>query len=122
MGIRHTQVIGLNERGRAIVAGEEVLLYRLEGRRIFPDGDVEEFAEEVRGSDVAVDHCGSFEGMFGEPYPLYRHTLPDGREFTEDVQETVWSSGPCIFLALRDEEGDWIERSLWSPEELEEMI
>lgn len=118
MGIRKTQPMGLSERGRQIVEGKEVLLYRVEGRRIYPDGRVEEFREDVRGSDVASEKCGSYEGMFGEAYPLRRYRLPDGRVFEEAIQEEIWSSGPCIFLALKDADGEWVEESLWTEEEI----
>lgn len=65
----------------------------------------------------------SVEGMFGELgdiYPLYKHTLKDGSVVYEYVQACPWSSGPCIFIALRREDGTPIEESLWSNKEIEE--
>jgi len=119
MGSRSTQVIGLSEKAREIVAGEEVEQYRIEGKRFFPDGRVEEYNEIVRGSNVETAESGYFEGMFGEHYPLYKHTFPDGRVYQEDVQAEPWSAGPCIFLALKDGE-EWVEESLWPEQEIEE--
>ncbi len=49
---------------------------------------------------------------------LARYILPNGREVEEFVQEEVWAGGPYFFLALKDEKGKPIEKSLWTKEEI----
>ncbi len=39
-------------------------------------------------------------GMFEDGPSLIEYDLIDGRVIREVIQETVWSSGPCIFLCL----------------------
>jgi len=113
-----TQVIGLTEEAHALVEGQEVLAYTEEGVKVLPDGSHEPFTRPVYKSDVSREEYGQFEGMFGEPYPLHRYTLPDGRILEEVIQAAPWSSGPCIFLALQ-ENGQWLPETLWSDEEIE---
>jgi len=49
---------------------------------------------------------GEHLGMFDDgPQHLYEYTLTDGTTAREVVQETVWSSGPVIFLALESSDG-----------------
>jgi len=51
-------------------------------------------------------------GMFDE-LPLHRYTLLNGETIEEYVQETMWSSGPIIWLALKWKDGAtfmWAER------------
>jgi hypothetical protein len=118
MGSRMTQVIGLTEQARKIVQGQDVLAYTEQGEKLMPNGSKEPFSRSVYKSDVSSSEVGSFSGMFGEEYPLYQHDLPDGRTLVEEVQAEPWSSGPCIFVALK-ENGKWLEESLWSDEEIE---
>jgi hypothetical protein len=121
MGIRTTQLIGLNERARDLVRGEPALDHELVGERIYPDGRRESFHERVIGSTVRSEPSGeSFEGMFGERHELSRYELPDGRVLCEYVQAEPWSSGPCIFLALRDQRsGEPLAETLWSDQEID---
>jgi len=37
----------------------------------------------------------------------------------ESVQAEIWSSGPCYFIALKDQKGNWIKETLWSQKELD---
>jgi hypothetical protein len=62
-----------------------------------------------------------FLGMFGDEHPLCCYYLPDGSFVREDIQAVPWASGPHFFFALRDEEGNWIPESLWSPEEIDSV-
>jgi len=48
----------------------------------------------------ALEKIGSFFGMFGDEYSLFRHILKDGRIANEYLQAAPWSSGPCFFLGL----------------------
>lgn len=124
MGSRSTQIIGLNERARELVAGH-----------------------------IERPSTDTYSGMFGEPYPLYDYVTPADQlgELVEErsrlleqldeledriaaaasnrpvayrqyQQEVLWSSGPCIFLALRDANGDPVEASLWRAAEIEASV
>lgn len=55
----------------------------------------------------------TFDGMFEETYPLHKYTMPDGTVYFEKIQAEPWSSGPVIFLALKNAKGNWIPNSLW---------
>ncbi|MEK9180319.1 MAG: hypothetical protein AAB897_02815 [Patescibacteria group bacterium] len=39
--------------------------------------------------------------------------------FYEEVQAEPWSSGPVFFLALQDEDGNWVAETLWPEEDIE---
>lgn len=62
---------------------------------------------------------GNYTGMFDTEYSLHRYTLRDGRTADEFVQQTEWSSGPCIFLGLQVSDGT---EYLWTAKEIEERI
>lgn len=51
------------------------------------------------------DETGREAGMFDDGPDLFEYTLKNGHKVQEVVQTVVFSSGPMIFLALRDEEG-----------------
>ena len=55
-------------------------------------------------------------GMFDDGPILLKYYLKDGREMFEEVQCTPWSSGPCIFLCLKDQQGNILYQ--WSNEEI----
>lgn len=61
------------------------------------------------------------EGMFGETVHILRtYYMTDDKPVEEYVQATPWSSGPCIFLALRDADTKKpIEETLWPQEMLD---
>jgi len=90
-----------------------------------------------------------YQGMFeGENYPLHRYVDPPATQaaavaqaeaalaearahlkaacaalpsvYAEYVQDEPWSSGPCIFLALRGPDGAPVTESLWPQEDLDE--
>ncbi len=63
------------------------------------------------------------EGMFEDGPELHEYTLNDdpasgspGGKIREIVQAVPWSSGPCIFLCLKDAQGNRIHP--WSDEEI----
>lgn len=60
-----------------------------------------------------------YYGMFGTEYPLHRYQKKDRSFIYEYVQSDPWSSGPVIFLALRDRDGKPIKESLWDQEEID---
>jgi hypothetical protein len=58
------------------------------------------------GIESKVYADATSEGMFDDGPMLHQYTLKDGKIVKEIVQATVWSSGPCIFLCLENEEGN----------------
>ena len=60
-------------------------------------------------------------GMFGESEPIYKYQLKDGTCAYEADQITPWSSGPVIFTALKDENGEWIKDTLWHGVDINEV-
>ena len=56
------------------------------------------------------------EGMFDDGPDLYAYILKDESIVKEVVQASPWSSGPCIFLCLQDEDKNLICK--WSEEEI----
>jgi hypothetical protein len=109
--MRCTQLIGLNGWARNFVI-KNVVVHRTD---TFPNGKVME-------SDIEVNACHSFEydsaeyaGMFDDG-PMLQAYFIDGHWYFEDVQCSPWSSGPMIYLALRDEKGEWIIESLHDDE------
>ena len=116
MGIRMDQVFGLNEWAEKFVKGKRVFAYTERVIRTFPDGKGEVVYpdRQVYKSSVKKEKSGEhFSGMFDEKYSLHKYTFPDGKVYFEKVQAEPWSSGPCFFLALVDEKGEWVPESLW---------
>jgi hypothetical protein len=58
---------------------------------------------EATESNVCED--ASDVGMFDDGPILHEYTLQNGTTVKEVIQTTVWSSGPCIFLCLEDQQG-----------------
>lgn len=120
--MRCMQWVGLNERAKALVAGEPVLAYTERVVRVYPDGHEEALPDRpVMVSSVRVEpsdktHTDPFSGDDGT---LDRYTLPNGRVLLERVQAEPWSSGPVVFTALQDESGAWVPESLWTDAEIE---
>ena len=71
--------------------------------------------EKMEG--VALTCIGEITGMFGEKIRnLYSYTIPEGEVWEEFIQAEPWSSGPMIFLAIKNSRGEikgwddeWIE-------------
>jgi hypothetical protein len=116
------KIIGLNAWATKLVSATEKATDI--GQRIFEDGRVENFRRNVEVPTVTQRENGSFSGMLGETYPLLEYTLRDGRIFQEYVQSDEWSSGPVIFLALKQMKinvgtfWDVVPESLWTDEEI----
>ena len=49
---------------------------------------------------------------------LHRYTLANGTVLEEYVQAVMESGGPCYCIALRDQHGKPVPKSLWSDKEL----
>ena len=64
---------------------------------------------------------GIVEGMFGEEiHKLKQYKIKQKVLIEEYVQAEPWSSGPCIFLALRNSETkEPILESLWNQDEID---
>jgi len=117
--MRCDQFMGLNSWASKLV--NQTKTVKEVGERIADDGAIEPFSRVVQIPVVKTEECGaSFFGMFDEEYSLVKHILPDGRVFSEYVQAEPWSSGPCFFLALKDEKGEPVPESLWSQDEIDD--
>lgn len=117
--MRCTQFIGLNYWASDLLRRNEEPLYTKRVTHILPNGAEEQQPdEEVRA--VPKIPVGKWYGMCDDDGSvLYQYTLLNGTKVTEYVQAEPWSSGPCIFLALKDENGDPIADSLWDDDEIE---
>jgi len=124
MGMRTTQIRGLHPRAKALVKGKLVLAYTEQVVRIYPDDRREEMPDQpVMASTIQKEKSGeTFIGMFDEDYPLHKYTFPDGTVYYEEVQATPWSSGPCYFLALQDEDREWVPESKWTNDEIQQGL
>ena len=121
MGIRMVQYQGLNEWAQKFVEGEQVFAYEEHTTKVYPDGRrVAQQPRRIFQSSVKREEYDKYIEDFGgieENYPLYMYTMPDGRVYYEYLQSTMWSSGPCLFIALKDEKGNVVQESLWTDEE-----
>jgi len=90
--MRTDQFIGLNERGKKLIDG-------------------------------AIKHVDrTLEGAFGSTTSLKTWVHTDGSILKEMVQASPWSSGPCYFYALQDEEDRWVGESLWTSDEINDSL
>jgi hypothetical protein len=111
------QYIGMHARAQALVSAPVSVLER--GVRIYPDGSEESFERSAEVSQTKICGIDSLTGMFGqEVEKLNRFDLPDGSVYVEYLQHTAWSDGPCYFTALKTLDGQVVEASLWTPEEM----
>jgi len=62
------------------------------------------------------------QGMFDDGPLLHDYPLTDGGKAREIVQAAPWSSGPCIFLALRifDSTGATTREILWPQDKIDQ--
>ena len=120
MGIRCDQFMGLNKWALNFVKGKRVRVCTEEVTRIYPNGVRQTLAPRpVYESSVKMEESGeSYYGMFMASYPLHKYTFLNGRVYCEKVQAAPWSSGPVYFLALQDESGNLVPKSLWADEEI----
>ena len=118
MGIRCDQPQGLSSGAYEVLnSAPEVLEYTETIIRKYPDGHEDKSTREVKGRYKREKTEEVYYGMFDNEYPFYRYILTDGRRYVEYMQADPWSSGPCFFLALKDEEtGEIVEESLWDEE------
>lgn len=123
--MRMEQWIGLSDRGQALINGKQILLYTEQVSRIYPDDTVTvEICNprQVFTSSVQKEQYKMVEGAFGEQHVLLKYTFPSGMVYFEKIQSEPWSSGPCTFVALTDEKGNWVKESLWMDEEIQQLL
>jgi hypothetical protein len=108
MGIREDQVCGLQDRARSLLEVNKMELCSHCGQEL-------PASNEIPGKYT-------WYGMFDDLYELKGFRLKDGSPVYEQKQEVIWSSGPMLFTALEDENGQWIEDSLWSTEEMQSYV
>lgn len=114
--MRHTQYFGLTQKAKQLITDLTVVQDHI--IRKFPDGHIEEF-DQMNSLDMTRSEDykdASYVGMFDDGPTLRKYTLRDGTIYFEFVQASPWSSGPCIFLALKDKDGNVVEESLWDNE------
>lgn len=115
--------MGFTERANKILAQNKVLLYTDHVRKEYPDGTFEDMAPKCY-HDIPRRASGrKWQGMFdGESGDLMVYTLCDGTEVEEYIQAEPWSSGPMIFLALRNTETkEPLKWSLWTDGEIDQV-
>lgn len=116
---RSTSDIGLNERGLNLIT--RFVEVKEKGIRIYPDGTEEPFDRSEEKNLIKYEKTGKKYGMFGE-CDFYKYLTPEGEIYYEYVQESPWESGPVIFLALKDKDGNVVEESLWTNEEMSDYL
>ena len=58
----------------------------------------------------------------GSDVDLIAYKNPAGNVIHQYVQESPWSSGPMVFLAIKDTDGNVINESLWSDTEIDRRV
>lgn len=115
--MRCAQYIGLNKWAESYVRA--TVPVREVGVRLLPGGRTESFDRAVMMPVAKTEVVGVIPGFYGDDIPLVRYTMPNGRVFTEYVQAEPWSSGPCYFIALKNERGKVVPQSLWKQEDID---
>jgi len=109
--MRCTQVIGLNKLAQEFI-NENV--QRIPFSPCPHCGKLTQTTMALKVYASAAD-----QGMFDDGPELFEYTLKDGKKVREVVQAVPWSSGPCIFLCLEDEDGKRLFE--WSEEEIQNV-
>src|SRR5579883_2216385 len=115
--MRCDQYIGLNDWARKLVTKKSKV--REYGVQVFANGNRKQFSRWRRISLVRTEHAGVIRGAYSpQVNKLHRYTLPNGEVYSEFVQASPWSGGPCYFIALKDKHGKPVPQSLWTDEEI----
>ncbi len=117
--MRCTQFIGLNPWAENFLRENRKLIHTRKVVNVLPDGTEESQPDEAVREIPKRPTGNKWIGMFDDGGDLHEYTLLDGKKVTEYVQASPWSSGPCIFLALRDETGSPVPESLWDDKEID---
>ena len=118
------QFIGLSEKAKALVTMEPILIHTNFILRKYPDGKEENIVTPFYRNPITIDTGDQYfytDFSDTENY-LDVYSFPDGKKYYEYVQDTYWSSGPMIFTAFKDENGNIIEDSLWNTLEMQSQI
>lgn len=121
MGSRSDSFMGLTDKAEEIIT--DMVMVKVKEEVTYPDGKTETNEFERAQSRVKTEEYDEHSGMFGDPYPLHKYTMPDGTMYRDFVQDEPWSSGPVFFYALekydeKDETWKIVKESLWSDEEI----
>ncbi len=108
--MRCTQIVGLSAKARQFLANNQASDLTKCGCPTCQEPHVTVPRQRVYDTET-----GTRAGMFDDGPALLEYGLKDGRVAREVVQETVWSSGPCIFLCL---EIEGVRAFEWSKEKL----
>jgi len=115
--MRCDQYIGLNKWASEKVSRQ--MTVREIGARLLPGGKAVPFDRSISVPVAKIEVIGKIAGAWNDHVAnLHRYTLPDGRVYVEYIQADPWSSGPCYFIALKNQKGNVVSQSLWTEEEL----
>lgn len=120
--MRCDQLIGLNYGAEALLKDNEITLYTDVTTRYYPDGRKERLPPMAKMEIPSKDSGKFYYGIGGNEYPLKEYTLKNGEIVREFEQESPWSSGPIIFLALEDSSGNPIQETLWTDDEIQSYL
>ena len=123
--MRCTQNRGLTPKALEILESHRKIIYTVvEETREYPNGKRNTVClanKRVHKELETVKEYGDY-GMFSE-CSLRQYTFSDKTVIEEYVQAEPWSSGPVVFLALRDGVTKKpIPESLWTEEEIDECL
>jgi len=124
MGIREDQHIGLNDRGLDFLRQNA----EHDHFETFKNGEKisERHAPRVVDGKYRVnrmfDYMQDYDCAPNNRPNIPGYLLKDGTKVYEREQACPWSSGPCHFTALADEDGEWIKETLWTEKEIEEYL
>lgn len=93
-------------------------------KRVFPDGRVETFERKSIPAVARVTRIGSIKGAYKSRVAhLRRYYMLDGvTYFDEFVQQEIWAGGPHYFIALKDNLGNAVTRTLWTDQQMNTAI
>jgi hypothetical protein len=119
MGIRQDQMMGLSSSALSFISElsqkDEIVDIR------FVNGKLVDISTATVAKIVENDKSENYKffGMFEQEYKLNAYLLKDGKKIYEKLQASPWSSGPMFFLALVDENDEWIEATKWDEKVIE---
>lgn len=97
---RSNQLVGLTDEARQFLLENEI------------EPDICECCK--RPFPRELEQISSVFGYWDEEFPLHRHFLKNGTVANEFHQETVYSSGPIIFIGLKCDDREF----LWSQDDI----
>lgn len=110
--MRMTQFVGLNGKAQSFLS-ENAEHDFFELTKNLEKVETWSKPKEVEGKFKTV-------GMFDEEIQLKSFVLKNGQIVHEQVQTTIWSSGPMLYTYLVDNNDQVVEGTSWNEEELEQ--